>query len=392
MQAHKAPPIQPAYVPPFELKVRIMKPVYTLFTVALASAALLVQTQAMNDKAVNEVVKLHQGGLGDAAILAFIRNQGGVRYDLSSNDVLLLKNQGLSPTVLTAMLQSGASPEPSPAVVIPTPTLPAPMPLPAPPGATPAVVPMPGLSSDAAYFYQQLSPYGKWIMADDNQWYWQPAVMLSTPSWRPYWNEGHWVNTDSGWYWASDYPWGWAPFHYGRWRLHPLHGWIWFPDRVWAPAWVTWRSGGEYCGWAPLPPGASFDPSGGVVFRGKRVAVEFDFGLDWIHFSFCRVRDLGERNVFRREPDRRLIFGRTTVLDHQYAVERSSSDNRTEVVVVNRGVDPHRVEALRGRPLNVVTIHELRTPGPSKGRERFDREHKTLEVYRPHWSDHDGRH
>jgi len=28
---------------------------------------------------------------------------------------------------------------------------------------------------------------------------------------------------------ASDYNWGWAPFHYGRWAYDPFYGWMWVP-------------------------------------------------------------------------------------------------------------------------------------------------------------------
>jgi hypothetical protein len=46
---------------------------------------------------------------------------------------------------------------------------------------------------------------GSWQRLN-NQWYWQPAVMLTTPGWRPYWERGHWVCTANGWYWSSDNP------------------------------------------------------------------------------------------------------------------------------------------------------------------------------------------
>ena len=48
------------------------------------------------------------------------------------------------------------------------------------------------------------------------------------------------------WYWNSYYPWGWAPFHYGRWSHNPQRGWIWFPAKTWAPSWVTWRASEDY--------------------------------------------------------------------------------------------------------------------------------------------------
>src|SRR6185503_19526629 len=62
------------------------------------------------------------------------------------------------------------------------------------------------------------------------------------------------------WYWVSDEPWAWATYHYGRWQLAGGYGWVWVPETVWAPAWVSWREGGGYVGWAPMPP----EPRGGV--------------------------------------------------------------------------------------------------------------------------------
>jgi hypothetical protein len=34
-------------------------------------------------------------------------------------------------------------------------------------------------------------------------------------------------------------------------------GWLWVPGYQWAPAWVSWRYGGDAVGWAPLAPGLS---------------------------------------------------------------------------------------------------------------------------------------
>jgi len=101
-------------------------------------------------------------------------------------------------------------------------------------------------------FYSSLSPYGNWI---DNPRYgkvWQPRV---SRGFRPYRDRGHWVWSEMyEWIWVSDYEWGWAPFHYGRWELDSFYGWIWVPGYEWSPAWVSWRSGPDYYGWAPLSP------------------------------------------------------------------------------------------------------------------------------------------
>lgn len=347
----------------------------------------------MNSAAVEEVLKLKKAGLGEDSIVAFVQRQN-VNYDLSADDLILLKNQGVSSSVLAAMLSRGVPVSPStPPPNAPPPNVPPPVTQAVSPAvAAPALALPPGMSADAAYFYQQLSPHGRWVMAEDNQWYWQPTVAVGAPSWRPYWDSGHWVYTDSGWYWASDYPWGWAAFHYGRWRLHPLHGWMWLPDRTWAPAWVTWRAGFDYCGWAPLPPGTVFDAGGAIIFRGRRVAADFDFGLDWHHFNFCRVRDIEDsrHGLFRRDADRRGLFNRTTVVNN-YTTKTIVVENRPTVRLFNHGIDPVRVALAKGRNVETITIHDLHSPPPNHRHERFDHDRKTLEIYRPRWDDRDRR-
>jgi hypothetical protein len=104
-----------------------------------------------------------------------------------------------------------------------------------------------------ANFDDALSPYGEWTDVEGTR-VWRPAATSVGEDFQPYATNGQWVSSDYGWYFQSDYPWGWAPFHYGRWALDANYGWIWIPGTVWAPAWVDWRSGGGYIGWAPLPP------------------------------------------------------------------------------------------------------------------------------------------
>src|SRR5712692_5145761 len=48
--------------------------------------------------------------------------------------------------------------------------------------------------------------------------------------------------------------WGWIAYHYGRWYRDADYGWFWIPNDVWGPAWVDWRYGDQYVGWAPEPP------------------------------------------------------------------------------------------------------------------------------------------
>jgi hypothetical protein len=63
-------------------------------------------------------------------------------------------------------------------------------------------------------FYDQLSPYGQWVNDPNYGYVWIPDV---GPNFQPYATNGYWTMTDYGNTWVSDYEWGWAPFHYGRW-------------------------------------------------------------------------------------------------------------------------------------------------------------------------------
>jgi hypothetical protein len=108
------------------------------------------------------------------------------------------------------------------------------------------------ISDDAQIALEQ---YGSWRPHPRFGEVWVPAAV--PPDWRPY-QYGHWVYTDEwGWYWVSDdveADWGWVVYHYGRWAFEEGVGWFWVPGDEWAPAWVNWRFGDEYAGWAPLPP------------------------------------------------------------------------------------------------------------------------------------------
>ena len=105
----------------------------------------------------------------------------------------------------------------------------------------------------ATDFVDPLTPYGTWVSVGGVQAF-RPAVTVVGGDFVPYSSRGHWVNTDAGWVFESDLPFAWATYHYGRWYLDPGLGWVWVPDVQWGPAWVDWRFGGGYAGWAPLPP------------------------------------------------------------------------------------------------------------------------------------------
>jgi hypothetical protein len=141
------------------------------------------------------------------------------------------------------------------------------------------------------FFYDNLSG-GNWIDVEGYGYGWQPDLAVNDPNWRPY-ADGYWAYTDDGWAWISYEDFGWATYHYGRWANLADYGWVWFPgtDLDWGPAWVSWRTGGDYVGWAPLPPrGPGVVYEGGYI--GPQVDIEFDIGP--AYYNFCEVRYIGE--------------------------------------------------------------------------------------------------
>ena len=106
-------------------------------------------------------------------------------------------------------------------------------------------------------FRETLSPYGQWV--DDATYgsIWVPSAGVVGNDFTPYQTAGQWGYDNDQYTWNSDYSWGWAPFHYGRWAYTGGYGWGWIPGRTYSPAWVSWRTGGPgygYVGWAPLGP------------------------------------------------------------------------------------------------------------------------------------------
>jgi hypothetical protein len=245
-----------------------------------------------------EVVKLAQAKMPDDVIKNYISSTGK-SYRLSADDIIYLNSQGVSPSVISA-LQTTSSPTPPPVAPPAAPPVTQPSSPPAPPfdGSTPPPDNGTASSDDTAtqppsqevnfdYFHDQLAPFGTWVNVGGTM-YWHPdQAIAANPDWRPYYDMGQWVQTDNGLYWQSDYTWGDIPFHYGRWVLDPVQGWLWAPDYTWGPSWVFWRHDevDGAIGWAPLPVGAVF-VGGALMFNGVAVGVDFDFGLGDGYFTF----------------------------------------------------------------------------------------------------------
>jgi hypothetical protein len=118
-------------------------------------------------------------------------------------------------------------------------------------------------------FHGVLAPFGRWTDDARLGLVWTPSRESVGSAFVPYATHGRWthrrVPTWSGeevdeYIWASDLPWGWVTFHYGRWAYTGDEGWAWVPGRKYAGAWVDWRVPQEAAdpdavvGWGPMPP------------------------------------------------------------------------------------------------------------------------------------------
>ena len=222
-------------------------------------------------------------------------------------------------------------------------------------------------------FYSSLGPYGEWITVDAGVYAWRP--MRVAAGWRPYW-DGRWMWTDDGWYWDSDEPWAWATYHYGRWYYDDYYGWIWTPGYEWAPAWVEWRYGGDYIGWAPLGPYAVFDIHVGIFYRHHWVTPYHYWSfVDCQHMTHHDIH----RYVYRTDHNTRFIGRTRTAGSVGYDRGRVVSRGPEAGYVERRG----DIRVPRTELVDVESNEQLRSPRTGD-RERIG-------VYRPRVDErHDG--
>ncbi|KRT16743.1 hypothetical protein ASU31_07975 [Pedobacter ginsenosidimutans] len=205
-------------------------------------------------------------------------------------------------------------------------------------------------------FYDELSPYGTWIQDPQYGYVWRPDVDQS--EFRPYYTNGRWAMTEYGNTWVSNYDWGWAPFHYGRWVINSYRQWIWLPDTNWGPAWVDWRSGDGYYGWAPMAPSISINLS----FGRRYVVPEFCWNFipqRNIYINTFPRYDYGRNNVYIRN---------TTIINNTYVYNRRNYYGGPRIEDIRRATN---------RDVTVYRYAQSSRPGASRvgGRE--------VSIYRP---------
>ncbi|KTD82209.1 DUF6600 domain-containing protein [Legionella waltersii] len=119
--------------------------------------------------------------------------------------------------------------------------------------------------------YEDLDTHGTWRKVKKYGYVWSPNNVGN--NWAPY-RTGQWVWVRHwGWTWVDEQPWGFAPFHYGRW-IFIERRWAWIPgpieaEPMYAPALVAFVGGRNYqlsvanrpsIAWFPLGPGDIYIP------------------------------------------------------------------------------------------------------------------------------------
>lgn len=211
-------------------------------------------------------------------------------------------------------------------------------------------------------FYDELIPYGDWIKDARYGYVWLPAVH---GDFHPYGTNGHWVMTEYGNTWVSDYDWGWATFHYGRWYFdNNYQSWAWIPDYDWGPAWVDWRTGGGYYGWAPMGPGFSVN---------VRVNIPAAY---WVFVPQHRFAYHNVYSYYVPRARRINIYNNTTIINNTIVYNNNryyAGPRRSEIEKVSRRSYPVRKIQTSSRPGRMAVSN------------------KTVNVYRPNLQASRGR-
>lgn len=242
-------------------------------------------------------------------------------------------------------------------------------------------------------FYDELSPYGTWINDPEYGYVWRPDV--DQREFRPYYSNGRWAMTEYGNTWVSNYDWGWAPFHYGRWIYNRYNSWVWIPDTVWGPAWVNWRSGGGNYGWAPM---------------GPSINININFGRRYVTPDFC-WNFIPQRHIYYNSYPRyysgrnRVYIQNTIIINNTYVSNNRTYYSGPRLDDVRRATNQHvtvySVSRTSNRTGNSIENNRLNvyTPRPSRGsdnasamprkaveasvtRERVDRNSATVQASR----------
>ncbi|HMK44759.1 MAG TPA: DUF6600 domain-containing protein, partial [Dissulfurispiraceae bacterium] len=136
-------------------------------------------------------------------------------------------------------------------------------------------------------------------------------------------------------------PWGWAPYHYGRWAYVARFGWCWVPPATgavyWGPGYVGWVRTNDYIAWVPLAPGETYYGRG---YYGPHsvnivnVAVRRDVPHAYQNITVVNGATVVYHNTFGTTVPRQAQFNHDTIRRHVFT--------GNNLVIGAPAIQPHR--------------------------------------------------
>jgi hypothetical protein len=199
--------------------------------------------------------------------------------------------------------------------------------------------------------YADLDDHGDWSEEPEYGHVWYPRDVPA--DWAPY-SAGYWNWVGPwGWTWVDYEPWGFAPFHYGRWNYYGGR-WGWAPGpfygpAIYGPAFVGFLGGGFGfgfgggfglgVGWFPLGWGECYHP--------------------WYHSSIGYYRNVNIHNTVIRNTN---VFNNTNIHNTNYAyahnvnaVTTTSKSGFVNGQAVNRGAAHLSAASLKGAQVTNIS-------------------------------------
>ncbi|HKM65567.1 MAG TPA: DUF6600 domain-containing protein [Candidatus Acidoferrum sp.] len=180
--------------------------------------------------------------------------------------------------------------------------------------------------------YSDLDDYGTWKQEPEVGNVWVPNNV--SPDWAPY-SDGNWSYVAPwGWTWVGYEPWGFAPYHYGRWNNFGGY-WGWCPGPIYArpyygPAFVGFLGGfgigfgfGGGYGWFPLGWGEPFHPwyhCGGGYWHNVNV-----YNTHFNHFNNFNANGMRNFNYQNAHNERAVTTASHNAFVNGQAINRGAS-------------------------------------------------------------------
>ncbi len=217
------------------------------------------------------------------------------------------------------------------------------------------------LPDDLHEYSSDFDNNGRWEYVGDYGYVWNPTVV--SVDWAPY-TVGRWIWVRGNYVWVSYEPWGWVPFHYGRWGFVTSLGWCWVPPApgavYWAPGYVGWIVTPTYVAWVPLAPGE--------IYYGYGY-----YGPGSVNITTVNINTVVVNRVYRNSTlTRAVTVVRRDTFGTGLRVPVSVQENpfvrvpRGKIGIVPPSVKPERRVPLTSSP--AVKIESRQPPGPEQAR------------------------